>query len=158
MTPGVSPLPDAGWRLAAPLDWVPSANRTTREHWSARNRRVGVLTADLIWLRQYAQVPCAHTITRRSRVGALVAERVESVVFERASLALTLYFGRRSRRDPGNFGQGAGAKSLVDGLVRSGWLADDDAEHLTCAEPVLHVDRGNPRVEIDLRPWDGVRR
>ena len=132
---------ETGWRITLPLESVPSANRTTREHWRARKRRVDGLTGDLIFLRSYVggRDPAARPY------------------FERATLRLTLYFTTTHRRDPGNYGQGAGAKSLVDALVHAGWLHDDDAEHLTCAEPVLCVDRERPRVEVELMPWNGVR-
>ena len=155
--PTATRLPDGGWRITLPLAAVPSANLTTREHWSARNRRVSALATDLLWLLHYADAPRLHTVERHSRVGNVVMARQEAVVFDRARLALTLYFPRRARRDPGNFGQGGGAKGLVDALVRAGWLADDDAAHLTCDEPRIAVDRERPRVEIELHPWDGER-
>ena len=152
-----APLPGGGWRITGPLTWVPSSNRTTREHWTARRERVAAITADLVWLLGEYRVPKAHVREARTRIGRLEHVSQEGVVFDRARLALRLYFRRVHRRDPGNWGQGAGAKSLVDAMVSAGWLYDDDAAHLTCDEPVLLIDRARPRVEIDMVPWDGVR-
>ena len=133
-----------GWRITLPLEAVPSANATTREHWAVRKRRVDEIASALIWMRSY------HA--KRKYVLATTASAPE---FDRARAVLTLYFRDSRRRDPQNYL--GGAKPLFDALQRSGWLADDDAAHLTVAEPVLRVDRELPRVEIELAPWDGVR-
>ena len=127
-----------GWRLRVPLDSIPSANTTTREHWASRKRRVDTLTSELLWMRAYS--------VRRGTAH-------QYPIFDRASATLALYFRDARRRDPQNYL--GGAKALFDALQRSGWLADDDAEHLTVAEPVLLVDRENPRVEVTLEPWGG---
>ena len=130
-----------GRRITLPLEAVPSANATTREHWAVRKRRVDELTNDLIGVR-WTAIAFQHMTNL-------------TPVFTRARATLTLYFRDSRRRDPQNYL--GGAKPLFDALQRSGWLADDDADHLTCAEPVLCVDRERPRVEIELEPWDGVR-
>jgi hypothetical protein len=126
-----------GWRITLPLEAVPSKNAIRHEHWSARKRRVDAIAVDLFWLRAYHRIPSS------------------APVFGQARMTLTLYFRRAGRRDPGNYGPGAGAACLVDALVRTTWLGDDDAEHLTCAEPVLCVDRQQPRAVVTLEPWDG---
>ena len=140
-----------GWRITLPLESVPSANITTREHWRMRMRRVNTLADHAYWISAY------YGVARPNKRPPGSKQHITACVFHRARLSLCLYFPRKSRRDPGNYGPGAGAKSLVDALVKSGWLADDDSEHLTSTEPVLLVDRIDPRVVIELEPWDGVR-
>lgn len=150
-------LEDGGWMLTLPLTWIPSSNRTTREHWSARKRRVSSQTTDLIWLLHECGAQRVHLRKRSVVAGDRIVECEDKTVFERASLRLILYFAIHRRRDPGNWGQGAGAKSCIDSLVRSCWLMDDDSDHLRCEEPVLRVDPVYPRAVVELRVWDGNR-
>lgn len=133
-----------GWRITLPLECCPSSNATALEHWATRKRRVDSMSGDLLWLR--------------------LSKRLPEPVFERAALTLTLYFGRGARRDPANYGAGAGGKRLVDALTvgtrakpRSGWIRDDRGDLLLTGEPVLCVDREWPRVVVTLEPWDGKR-
>ena len=144
-----------GWRITLPLEAVPSANATTREHWAVRKRRVDELAGHLLWARLFHRVPALHVRPHIVRTGDSLGRYNERFVFEYSRATLTLYFRDIRRRDPQNYL--GGAKPLFDALQRAGWLADDDAEHLTCAEPVLLVDRERPRVEVTLEPWDGKR-
>lgn len=70
--------------------------------------------------------------------------------YTRAMVRIDYYFGDARRRDPDNYS----GKLLMDGLVKSGVLQDDDFAHI-CTALHAHIDRAAPRTEITITPmWD----
>jgi Holliday junction resolvase RusA-like endonuclease len=55
---------------------------------------------------------------------------------------------KNARRDPDNVR--AGAKFILDQLVRSGILSDDSQAHIAGLSDTFAVDKANPRVEVTL--------
>jgi len=67
--------------------------------------------------------------------------------FEKVALIITWYEPNR-HRDPDNIM--AGQKFILDGLVESGIIPNDNQKHI---QGILHrfaVDRKNPRVEVEI--------
>ena len=66
--------------------------------------------------------------------------------FEKCNITITYYFNDKRRRDPSNFD-----KFVLDFLVESGFITDDNyfviKEFTTKAE----VDKNNPRTEIEIK-------
>lgn len=56
----------------------------------------------------------------------------------------TTYFPTKARRDTDNFVP----KFIMDGLVDSGFLVDDDGEHVKSLKLQCKYDKNNPRTEI----------
>ncbi|MDE3097193.1 MAG: hypothetical protein KGK07_14490 [Chloroflexota bacterium] len=137
------PLPGGGWRIVVPGRPV-SSNQSGggHEHWTERKRRLDGYVNALTYLR------LQHGLR-------------DVPVLPRAMLCMTCYFPARKRRDPHNYGPGAGGKALVDALTlgterapRSGWVTDDAPEFLRVdGEPSIEV--GELRTEIVLTPWEG---
>jgi len=65
--------------------------------------------------------------------------------FERATIQVIHYFKTNRRRDPQD---NYAPKFLMDALVRSGILVDDNGELVTVPVPELKVDRERPRTEV----------
>lgn len=160
-----------GWRITLPLTveygkrvirttaTVPSKNRSTRkqEHWAVYQARKGAITSLLLSLMAQHRPDRPHPRARTRRVGLVSGVIHEACVFAHARMTLTLYHRTAAilNSDPPNWT--SGAEALLDALVSSGWLYDDDRSHLLFGEPVLCVDRERPRVEVELTPWNGVR-
>ena len=105
-----------------------SLNRLLRMHWARRQELME------LWRQEVA-------------VAAMRAGRPK---FKAAKIRLRLYYDRHPLPDLDN-ALAAAAKLVLDGLVASGIIPDDDARHvrgLTLAE--LAVDRKNPRVEVEV--------
>ena len=67
----------------------------------------------------------------------------------RAIATARFFFRTPRRRDEDN--ARASLKAAFDGMVDAGLLVGDTAAHLTHGRPVMAVDPGNPRVEIEVR-------
>jgi hypothetical protein len=85
---------------------------------------------------------------RRLAREAAEAEGISSGPWEQATIRATFFHRTRRRRDDVNFL--AMLKPAYDGIVDSGLLADDDAEHLTTLGASFELDREAPRVELRL--------
>jgi Holliday junction resolvase RusA-like endonuclease len=88
--------------------WLPeSLANGSHGHWSTRQRKLD--RAGLkVWY--YGKAYLLRPITGRARV------------------TVTLVFPQNRRRDTDNLY--ARVKGVVDGLVKGGWIVDDDTEHL----------------------------
>src|SRR5690606_14960932 len=113
----------------------PSLNQMNRMHWAERKRHQD------LWAEEIAYA-------------ALEAGRPR---FRRAEVRLRLYYRTNRRRDADN-AIGGPAKLILDGLRDAGVIPDDDTNTIRLLEPVIGVDKENPRVEIELRELDGWRR
>lgn len=115
---------------------APLLNLNDRDHWRARARQVAVWRR-AAWVAGY---------THRQQVGPQHFPLINQVV------TVELPVKDRRRRDPHNFTPSA--KALVDGLVDAGIFADDSHEHLSVAEPVLHIigRTDEPLVRIRVEP------
>ena len=101
----------------------------SRLHWAAKAR----LT------RAYREL--AHAATRAA--GGWKRH------WPRAIATARFFFRTPRRRDEDN--ARASLKAAFDGMVDAGLLVGDTAAHLTHGRPVMAVDPGNPRVEIEVR-------
>lgn len=66
--------------------------------------------------------------------------------FERAEVEIMYYFPTAARHDPDNYA----GKFLLDGLTKSGVIADDSFAHITLSVGGA-VDRKEPRTVITVR-------
>lgn len=57
-----------------------------------------------------------------------------------------IYHPTKRRTDPDNYSP----KFIHDGFVESGFIVDDDREHLHSLTIRCHVDKDNPRTEINI--------
>ena len=104
-------------RIAPPL----SANQ--RLHWAAQHRIRAQLQSDVALLLRYHKVPAMDH-------AAVWLEWVPSV---------------KRRRDHGN--ESPTVKAIVDQIVRSGLLEDDDHEHVDLPQMVIREpDKNHPRL------------
>ena len=71
--------------------------------------------------------------------------------YERALVTVTYYFPTKARHDADNYC----GKFLLDGLTKSGVIADDDLKHISV---MIHgaYDKENPRTEIavEAAKWE----
>ncbi len=65
---------------------------------------------------------------------------------ERCEMLFTAYYPNNRRHDTDN----SCPKFIIDGLVESGFIIDDDHLHLTELRLRCGVDINNPRTEIDI--------
>ena len=65
--------------------------------------------------------------------------------YTKCKMTITYYFKDKRRHDPGNYD-----KMLLDGLVEANIIEDDNYEVITEYTTIGKVDRGNPRVEIEI--------
>jgi len=84
---------------------------------------------------------------RRLAKEAVQAENIEAT-WDKAELQATFFHKTKRRRDGVNHNQML--KSAQDGIVDSGLLIDDDADHLTTLPPIFKKDKNCPRVEITV--------
>jgi crossover junction endodeoxyribonuclease RusA len=123
MLPGFEPKPPPPPDQLGPqlfrinLPWtLPPLTANQRMHWRAKAR----VTKDV---RQVASL-----LGRK-------APRTEMLV-------VTLHYRPRDRRRRDRHNLWPTVKALVDGLVDAGIVPDDDAEHLSTPEPVIHQPNG----------------
>lgn len=90
------------------LDWIPAplANGS-HGHWSTRQKKL-----------EAAQIMVWASAKHAGWIGAHAKSR----------LTVTLVFPQNRRRDTDNLY--SRVKGVVDGLVKGGWIVDDDTEHL----------------------------
>lgn len=62
-------------------------------------------------------------------------------------IIFTTYFKTRIRHDPDN----TSPKFILDGMVESGFLIDDDSQHLKSLTLRCGYDKDNPRTEILIK-------
>jgi len=94
-------------RLVIP-DWLPEqlAN-SSHGHWSTRQKKLQAAQT-MVWAS--AKHANLRPVTGRARV------------------TVVLVFGSKRRRDTDNLY--SRTKGVIDGLVKGGWLVDDDTDHL----------------------------
>ena len=76
------------------------------------------------------------------------AKKAKIPKMERVSLNITWYEPNR-RRDPDNVA-GGGTKFILDGMVLAGVLDNDGWKQVKGIKHDFEVDRGRPRVEIEI--------
>jgi len=109
-------------------DWLPEPlSNGPHGHWSTRQKKL-----------QAAQM----------MVWASAKHAGLQPVTGRACVTVVLVFGSKRRRDTDNLY--ARCKGVVDGLVKGGWIVDDDTEHLDL-QVHAEVRRGVKATEITLR-------
>lgn len=70
---------------------------------------------------------------------------------EKCDLSFSTYYPNNRRHDVDN----SCPKFILDGLVESGFIVDDDSEHLTKLTLQCAIDMRRPRTEIDVRIKQG---
>lgn len=66
---------------------------------------------------------------------------------ERCELSFAAYYGNNMRHDPDN----STPKFILDGLVQSGLIIDDDCKHITKLILECFSDPEHPRTEITIK-------
>ncbi len=69
--------------------------------------------------------------------------------FDELVVIFKVYFSFKRKRDIDNYMASMAVKGIIDGIVSSGLIPDDDAEHLNYSMDLL-IDKGNPRTEVLL--------
>ena len=105
----------------------PSLNVWSRKHWRVRHRLVEEMTNNLRLLALAKKIP-----------------RIE-----KAEVKMVYYFRDNRRRDPDNYAP----KFLLDGLRKSGIIAEDNSRVLRLPQPVFEVDGKDPRTEVWITEW-----
>ena len=70
----------------------------------------------------------------------------KNFLIEECTMTFTTYFKTKIRHDSDNFVP----KFILDGLVESGFIVDDDSRHLKSITLVCEIDKEHPRTEIDV--------
>lgn len=70
----------------------------------------------------------------------------QNMKLDNVDIIYDIYHPTIRRTDPDNYSP----KFLHDGFVESGFLIDDDREHLHSLTIRCHVDKNNPRTEIEI--------
>lgn len=70
----------------------------------------------------------------------------ENRKLDNVEIIYDIYHPTKRRTDPDNYTP----KFIHDGFVESGFLVDDDREHLHSLTIRCHVDKNNPRTEIEI--------
>lgn len=65
---------------------------------------------------------------------------------EKCEMKFITYYKTNRRHDVDS----ASPKFILDGFTESGFLVDDDSNHLTSLTLECHVDKSNPRTEIEI--------
>lgn len=108
--------------LSPPL----SANQ--RMHWSVRGRVTREVRSTAAWIARHTKLPAADRLT------------------------ITLHYrpSTKRRRDAHNLYPLV--KALVDGLVDAGIVPDDNTEHVSTPEPVIHppTESGTPSMWLNI--------
>lgn len=119
-------------RLVIPRKPPPTMNRIQSMHWAKRRK------LKEMWQQEVAIATIA----------------AGSPTFKRARVQIILYYSAARRRDSDNVIAAAG-KMLLDGLRYAGVIPDDDQSTIELPEPMIELDRKNPRVEIELTDLGG---
>lgn len=69
---------------------------------------------------------------------------------EKCELVFTTYFNTNRRHDVDN----TCPKFILDGLCESGFIIDDDSNHVQKLTLSCGIDRKRPRTEIDIYYWN----
>jgi len=121
--------------------WVPNAclglNGRRRTHW-ATQRKAMQDCKTVFWLMVAAW---KHKTGMRSLPS-----------WEKARVEIEFTYPTNRRRDRDN--ETAKAKGLIDGLVESGLLKDDDAEHLVALVVTPRYVRGGTGTVITVERWE----
>ena len=70
----------------------------------------------------------------------------ENLSIEKCAITQTVYFPSNRRHDIDN----TIPKFILDGLVESGMIVDDDSRHVTSLTMKCRYDKGNPRTELEI--------
>ncbi len=70
----------------------------------------------------------------------------ENMQLDNVEIIYDIYHPTKRRTDPDNYTP----KFIHDGFVESGFLVDDDREHLHSLTIRCHVDQDHPRTEIEV--------
>lgn len=112
-----------------PLPWLtPPLSANQRMHWAAKARTT----------REVRQTACL--LARK-------APRTDRLV-------VTLHYRPRVKRRRDTVNLGPLVKVLVDGLIDAGIAPDDDHEHVSTPEPVIHQP-GQPAMWLELEYPNG---
>ena len=93
----------------------------------------------------YKYQPYAQMKEHYTNMVAWLTKRLPK--FKKVALIITWYEPNR-HRDPDNIM--AGQKFILDGLVESGIIPNDNQKHIQGILHRLAVDRKNPRVEVEI--------
>jgi len=69
---------------------------------------------------------------------------------DKCELVFTTYYSTNRRHDVDN----TCPKFILDGLCESGFIVDDDSNHVLKLTLMCGVDKNRPRTEIDISYWD----
>ncbi|MDR3599389.1 MAG: hypothetical protein P4L49_02720 [Desulfosporosinus sp.] len=123
----VNPEPPLSIWICIP-ELPPSLNVWSRKHWRVRHALVEEMTNNLRLLAMAYKIP-----------------RIE-----KAEVRLVYFFRDNRRRDPDNYAP----KFLLDGLRKSGIIAEDNFKVLRLPQPEFKVDGKNPRTEVWITEWE----
>lgn len=105
----------------------PSLNVWSRKHWRVRHKQVEEMTEVMRLLKAARKIPR----------------------YERVEVQLVYYFRDGRKRDPDNYA----GKFILDGLKKSGIIADDNSKVLRLPQPEFRVDKLMPRTEVFISEW-----
>lgn len=69
---------------------------------------------------------------------------------KKCEMKFITYYKTNRRHDIDN----SSPKFILDGLSESGFIIDDDSEHIISLTMECHVDKDNPRTEIEVFIWE----
>ena len=78
------------------------------------------------------------------------SQNLQNKKFENFDMVFTVYVPTKRRIDCDN----TVPKFILDGLVESGFIVDDDGEHLHSLTLKTGHDKNNPRTEIEVTVYD----
>jgi len=94
-------------------------------------------------------VASASKKQRKTTREAIEQFAIETLPWQKCEVLVSLYYQHKARRDTDN--AIGSLKSMYDGIVDAGIVADDTPDYMTRAEPVMLVDKTQPRTEITIR-------
>lgn len=95
----------------------------------------------------------ASTTRGLRQAGALLARNAPRT----DRLIVTLHWRPKDRRRRDRHNLYPTVKALVDGLVDAGIVPDDDTEHVSTPEPVIHQPDGEPGMWLELEYPNGEK-
>ena len=88
----------------------------------------------------------AAAVKQLRQLAQIVARPFVIETWDRAILHYAFFVPDNRRRDEANMIQSQ--KPAVDGVVKSGLIADDSWQYLSTGRVTVEIDRGNPRVVL----------
>lgn len=97
--------------------------------------------------------PKARTVQEVRRTTWALARNTKPPRADR--LVITLHYRPKDRRRRDAHNLYPMVKACVDGLVDAGVVPDDDTEHVSTPEPVIHPPNGQPAIWLEIHYPNG---